>query len=157
MAIFIGDYTCKVDVKGRILFPAAFKKQLSGSETEPCRESFVLKKDIFEQCLILYPIDEWNRQIELLRARINPYNKEHNQFFRGFFRGTAELALDGSCRLLIPKRLLDLAGIDKDIVMAGQDGKIEIWAKEIYESNADSDTDFALLAQKILGNQPIDI
>ena len=148
MSTFIGDYNCKVDAKGRILFPASFKKQMPPAS----QEKFVVKKEIFEPCLILYPIAEWERQNELLRKRINPYNKEHNRFLREFFRGSAEVSLDSSNRVLIPKRLLDLAKIDKEAVLAGQDGKIEIWAKDLYENCEMNEGDFAQLAEKILGN-----
>jgi len=147
MTSFIGDYTCKMDAKGRVLFPAAFKRQMSGAE----QDRFVLKKDIFEKCLVLYPIDEWNRLNAIIRNKINPYNKEHNRFLRGFFKDTAEVILDNNNRFLIPKRLIELAGIDSDIYLAGQTGKIEIWAKQSYESQIDTDVDFALLAESILG------
>lgn len=147
MATFIGDYDCKVDVKGRVMLPSAFKKQLSASAAN----IFIVKKDIYEPCLVLYPLDEWERQNEIIRSNINPYNREHNQFVRNFFKGTAEVELDATNRFLIPKRLLDEAGIDKDVVLAGQDAKIEIWAKESYEKLG-SEADFASLAEKIMGS-----
>jgi MraZ protein len=147
MATFIGDYTCKVDVKGRIILPAAFKKQVpAGAE-----DHFVVRKDIFEDCLVLYSIEDWNRQIEKIRKAINPYNREHNKFLRNFYKGTAELFLDANNRMLIPKRLLDLIGADRDVVLAGQDGRIEIWAANIYERIDMPADDFADLAEKLLG------
>ena len=148
MATFIGDYTCKVDAKGRITFPSAFKKQMTSSEGD----HFVVKKDIFEKCLVLYPMEEWNRQNRLIREKINPYDKEHNRFLRNFYRGTAEVSLDGNSRLLIPKRLLDTVEISKEVIMAGQDGKIEIWARHLYEKMQESEDVFANLAQEIMGN-----
>ena len=148
MATFIGDYTCKVDAKGRVSFPSAFKKQMDSASGD----RFVVKKDIFEKCLVLYPFDEWERQNKLIRERINPYNKEHNRFLRNFYRGTAELALDGNSRLLIPKRLLDLVEASKEVIMAGQDGKIEIWAKHLYDQIEEPEGDFAELAEKIMGH-----
>lgn len=152
MATFIGDYTCKVDVKGRIILPAAFKKQLpAGAE-----DHFVVRKDIFETCLVLYSIEDWNRQIEKIRKTINPYNREHNKFLRNFYKGTAELFLDANNRMLIPKRLLDLIGADRDVVLAGQDGRIEIWAANIYERIDMPADDFADLAEKLLGGTNIE-
>jgi MraZ protein len=148
MATFIGDYTCKVDAKGRITFPSAFKKQMDSVS----EDHFVVKKDIFEKCLVLYPMEEWERQNRLIRERINPYKKEHNRFLRNFYRGTAEVSLDGNSRLLIPKRLLDTVEISKEVVMAGQDGKIEIWARHLYEQIQEPEDEFAELAQKIMGN-----
>jgi MraZ protein len=148
MATFIGDYTCKVDVKGRVILPMAFKKQMPAG----AQDHFVVRKDIFENCLILYSIEDWNRQLEKIRSRINPYNREHNMFLRNFFKGTAELSLDNNNRLLIPKRLLDLVGVTREIVLAGQDGRIEIWAAGTYEKIDMHADDFATLAEKLMGS-----
>ncbi|MFP4060360.1 MAG: division/cell wall cluster transcriptional repressor MraZ [Bacteroidota bacterium] len=146
MSSFIGDYTCKVDTKGRIMLPSAFKRQMAPAS----QDVFVVKKDIYENCLVLYTMNEWERQNEIIRENTNPYNREHNQFLRGFFRGTAEINADATNRILIPRRLLDEAGINNEVVMAGQGTKIEIWAKEIYEGMGDKDG-FAKLAEKIMG------
>jgi MraZ protein len=149
MTIFIGDYTCKVDAKGRVMFPAAFKKQMPPAS----QDKYVIKKDIYEKCLVLYPMDEWERQNQLIRQNINPYNKDHNRFLREFFKDTAEAELDSNNRFLIPMRLLNLVGIDKEteVVLAGQLGKIEIWAKEQYDKTSEQIDDFGELANKILG------
>jgi len=148
MAPFIGEYECKVDAKGRIIFPSAFKKQLSidsGSR-------FVIKRDIFEKCLLLFPVSEWELQMKIIRSRTSTYNKEHNRFLRMFYRGTAELVVDGNSRILIPKRLLEFAGIGSEVILAGQFGRIEIWDPEYYRAASEPSGDFAELAQKILGN-----
>lgn len=147
MTTFIGEYSCKVDAKGRIMLPAAFKKQMPST----ANDRFVVKKDIFEQCLVMYPMDEWERQNKLIRSKLNPYNKEHNRFLRNFYRGTAELILDSNNRMLIPKRLLELVRIKKEVTLAGQDGKIEIWAKDSYDGGAEGENEFASLAEKIMG------
>jgi MraZ protein len=151
MATFIGDYTCKIDAKGRIILPMAFKKQLPASAPD----HFVVRRDIFERCLVLYSGDDWDRQVSRIRSSVNPYNREHNIFLRNFFKGTAELTLDGNNRLLIPKRLLELSGIKRDVVLAGQDGRIEIWAADLYEKIDMPVDDFDNLAEKLLGNRLI--
>lgn len=146
MTTFIGEYDCKLDVKGRLMLPVAFKKQNTGS----VQDRYVIKKDIFESCLVLYPMDEWERQTKLIRKKLNPYNKEHNVFLRRFFMGMAEVTLDSNNRMLIPKRLLEEIKADKDVVMAGQMGKIEIWAKDQYSSINVGDHEFASMAEKIM-------
>jgi MraZ protein len=147
MATFIGDYTCKADVKGRIILPAAFKKQMPAD----AQDRFVVRKDIFENCLVLYSIEDWNLQLARIRKRINPYNREHNTFLRNFFKGTAELSLDNNNRLLVPKRFMEMIGADRDVVLAGQDGRIEIWATDAYNRIDMPSEDFADLAEKLLG------
>ena len=152
MSTFIGDHTCKVDSKGRILLPSAFKKHMP----KILQDRFVIKKDIFEKCLVLYPMDEWERQNKLIRSRINPYNKEQSKFLRDFYRGTAEIVLDSNNRMLIPKRLLEFAGIKKEVILAGQYGKIEIWSRENYEISGEEAKDFPALAEKLMGGSLID-
>jgi MraZ protein len=147
MATFIGDYTCKVDAKGRIILPMAFKKQMPADS----QDHFVVRKDIFENCLVLYSIEDWNRQLDKIRKRMNTYNREHNMFLRNFFKGTAELSLDNSNRLLVPKRLMDLIGAERDVVLAGQDGRIEIWAESVYDKIDMAAAEFADLAEKLMG------
>jgi MraZ protein len=147
MATFIGDYQCKVDVKGRIILPMAFKKQMPAD----AQDRFVVRKDIFENCLVLYSIEDWNRQLVKIRKRMNSYNREHNMFLRNFYKGTAELSLDNNNRLLIPKRLMELIGAERDVILAGQDGRIEIWATSVYEKIGMTPDDFADLAEKLLG------
>jgi len=153
MTTFIGDYTVKIDSKGRLSFPAAFKRQMK----EASSDGFVLKRDVFEKCLILYPMEEWERQNAMIREKTNPYNKEHARFLRMFFAGTAEVMLDANSRMLVPKRLLEHAGIRDEVVLAGQSGKIEIWDAGKYTGASVADDDFASMAEKILGgtsNEP---
>ena len=149
MTSFVGDYTGKIDTKGRVVFPSALKKQMQGASVE----KFVIKKDIFEKCLIIYTTEEWERQNTILREKLNPYNKEHNNFLREYYRGTVEVNLDSNNRILLPARLLEHAGIEKEIYFSGQDKKIEIWSKEIFEKQIQEPDDFASLAEKILGGE----
>ncbi len=145
MTNFIGDYTGKVDSKGRIYFPVPFQKQMGGKITN----RFVVKKDIFENCLVIFPYDEWEKQVELIRSRLNPYNKTHNLFLRKFYKETVEISLDSANRLLVPKKLLERANIQSEIVMVGQDNKIEIWDAGQLNAKDISQDEFAKLAEEI--------
>lgn len=151
MTSFIGDYICKVDNKGRILFPAAFKKQNKSASAD----RYVVKKDIFENCLVLYTMEEWERQNELIRRNTNPYNREHNRFLREFYRGTSELTLDSSGRLLLPKRMLEMINASNELALTGQDSRIEIWTNDTYNAHITDEESFASLAEKILGSTPL--
>ena len=146
MKTFIGDYTVKLDAKGRLSFPSAFKRQMK----EGIGDGFVLKRDVFEKCLILYPMEEWDRQNAMIRAKTNPYNKEHARFLRMFYSGTAEVSLDSNSRMLIPKRLLEYAEIGDELVLAGQSGRIELWAGDKYTGVSTAYEDFATMAEKYL-------
>jgi MraZ protein len=148
MNSFVGNYSCKLDDKGRVLFPAAFKKQWKGS-----LDRVILKKDIFEDCLVLYPIEEWERQIALLRKKLNPYNKAQNQFLREFYKATAEIELDSSGRMLIPKVFSEAAGLVKELMFIGIGDKVEIWDKDKYLTTNMPHDDFAACAEKFLGGE----
>ncbi len=149
MAGFVGDFQCKVDAKGRVSFPSALKKQMNASSDG----RFVLKKDLFEQCLVLYPMEEWERKSDQLRRKLNPYNKKHNQFLRNFFKGSAEVVLDGNGRLLLSRRLMDQVDIEHEVVLAGQYEKIEVWAASKYEAIDEAPDDVAAMAEELLGNE----
>lgn len=144
--MFVGEHIVKLDARNRVLFPAVLKRQMKGGEDK----GFVLKRDIFENCLVLYSMSEWDRQNSILQKRLNPYNKEHAVFMRQFYRGTAELFLDANNRLLLPKRLINEIGAEKDLVFAGLDTKIEIWTLDSWNKMNQSD-DFGSLAEKLLG------
>lgn len=146
--MFVGEYICKLDSKGRVLIPSALMRQLPAEQ----RDRFVLKKDIYTNCLVLYPASEWDRQTNILKKRLNPFNRKHSEFIREYYRGTAEIMLDGNNRMLIPKRLAEYLGEQaKELMFAGQDGKIEIWERSAYENAQAKDSDFQSMAEDILG------
>jgi MraZ protein len=148
MVKFIGEYTVKLDDKGRLVVPSPFKSLLSESGDS----RFVVKRHLFENCLEMYTYEEWTRASEQLKARLNFFNREHDAFWREYMRGRAEVEPDEKLgRISIPKHLLDEISVGKEVVFAGNDHKIEIWAKESFlQKKMDSD-DFTALAEKILG------
>jgi MraZ protein len=147
MARFLGEYNCKLDAKGRVLLPAALKKQMpkeAGGE-------FVINRG-FEQCLVMYPRNEWDMISEEIN-KLNPYVRKNRDFVRYFFRGATELSLDTSGRLLLPKRLLQYANINKELVFFAHTNKIEVWASEIYDGLLSNEPDeFSSLAENVMGN-----
>ncbi len=148
MATFIGDFVCKADAKGRIVLPSLFKKVMNAME----ENRFVVRKDLFEDCLILSPYPDWEQEMNEIRARVNMYNRAENKFYRQYFRGAAEVIFDGSGRMLLPKRLLEKISLPKELVLVGVDNKIELWSKAVYEGDEMSEGELALMAEKILGN-----
>ena len=146
MKPLIGTHECKADVKGRIMLPSSLKKQLSSV----LQDGFVLKRAVFQNCLELYPITEWNELIENVNS-LNRFKKKNNDFIRRFTAGVRLVELDSSGRFLIPKDLIDFAGISKDIVISSSVNIIEIWDKSSYEKVLeDSAIDFAALAEDVI-------
>ena len=148
MINLIGTYECKADAKGRLMISSAFKKQLSPI----LQEGFVLKRAVFQPCLELYPMQEWN-EVMLKVNSLNRFVKKNNDFIRRFTAGVRVIELDASGRLLIPKDLCQFAGIKKQIVLSSAINIIEIWDKDNYEKTIDdATTDFASLAEEVMGN-----
>ncbi len=142
MVKFIGEYSAKIDDKGRLVLPSAFKGIMPADDMR-----LVIKKDIYEDCLEVYTYEEWVRQSEELKGRLNFLKKEHAMFWREYMRNRSLVEPDGKVgRINIPKKLLESIGADKEAVFSGNDHKIEIWAKERYESNEISNEDFVALA-----------
>jgi len=148
----IGTYECKADVKGRLMLPVAIKKQLQAV----LQDGFVLKRSVFQPCLELYPMKEWNTLMEGVN-KLNRFKKKNNDFIRRFTAGVKIIELDVSGRLLIPKDLHSFAGITKEVVVASAVNIIEIWDKNKYEKAIDDATgDFADLAEEVMGNTDAD-
>ncbi|MCF6278896.1 MAG: division/cell wall cluster transcriptional repressor MraZ [Flavobacteriaceae bacterium] len=148
MISLIGTYECKADVKGRLMLSVALKKQLSSV----LQEGFVLKRAVFQPCLELYPMQEWNDMMQKV-SRLNRFRKKNNDFIRRFTAGVKIVELDASGRLLIPNDLQKFAGITKEVVLSSAVNIIEIWDKERYEKAIDDATvDFGELAEQVMGN-----
>ena len=148
MNTIIGTYECRVDAKGRLMMPAPLKKQLHNG----IEDGFVLKRSVFQPCLELYPMAEWNKMMEKIN-KLNRFVKKNNDFIRRFTAGVKMVEVDSAGRLLISKDLIVFAGIDKDIVLSSAVNIIEIWDKDKYEQSIDdSVVDFADLAEEVMGN-----
>lgn len=144
----IGTYECKVDAKGRLMLPAPLKKQLHAG----LEDGFVLKRSVFQACLELYPMAEWNKMMQKIN-KLNRFVKKNNDFIRRFTAGVKVVEIDATGRLLIPRDLFVFAGMDKDIVLSSAVNIVEIWDKDKYEKSIDdSVVDFANLAEDVMGN-----
>ena len=143
---FIGDFTAKADVKGRVFLPAAFRKVL-----EAAGEShLVLRRDLFQPCLVLYPESVWNATLDDLKQRLMTYRREHQNVLRQFVADAEPVELDSNGRFLIGKQKLEFAGITSDVRFLAVDERIEVWNKEaldrlIEESDSLGDTLESLL------------
>lgn len=151
MAALIGEYECKLDEKARLMLPAGFKKQLPGKE----QKRFVVNRGLEKQ-LNLWPRKEWDKETEKMN-KLNLYRQADRKFLRWFQNGATELEIDSSGRLLLPKTLMQFAGIDKTAVLFGLSNRIEIWSKKEYDKYMTQGADdFAALAEEVMGKIPND-
>ena len=146
MSHLIGEFDCKLDAKGRLMVPSGLKKQLPTVDAE----GLVIHRG-FEKHLTIYAKAEWDK-ITAELAQLNSFEKKTREFIRYFTRGATELNLDASGRVLLPKSLLEYAGIGTEVVLACQFDKIEVWSKEVYDAQLDNEPEnFANLAEEVMG------
>lgn len=150
MTKFIGEYTVKIDDKGRLVLPSAFKNAVPAGE----ELKFVVKKNIFTDCLEMYTFAEWERQSEDVKSRLNFFNQKHALFWREYMRNRTVVEPDSKIgRISIPRKMLETIGANKEVVFAGNDFKIEIWAKERYEESGISGEEFISIAESLPENR----
>jgi MraZ protein len=144
----IGEFECRVDDKSRVILPSGLKKQIS----QEAQERFVINRG-FEGCLVLYPMNVWKETTAKI-DKLNLFVRDNRKFVRFFYNGATELALDSQSRLLLPKSLLEFAGIEKEIILFAYSDRIEVWNKSTYQQMLSGEPeDFAQLAEKVMGNQ----
>lgn len=145
---FLGNIEAKADAKGRAFLPATFRKVLqTGGE-----ERLVLRKDVFQTCLVLYPESVWNEQMDSMRQRLNRWNKTQQQVFRQFVSDVELVSLDGNGRFLIPKRFQRMANIEQEIRFIGMGDTIEIWSNSEAEQQKMSAEDFGNALEELMAD-----
>ncbi|HLW42115.1 MAG TPA: division/cell wall cluster transcriptional repressor MraZ [Flavobacterium sp.] len=147
MQPIVGTYECKIDTKGRVLIPAALKKQLTA-----IGEGFVLKRSVYEKCVELWPMNEWNLMMAKLNE-LNRFDRKADAFIRKFMAGVKIVEIDDAGRLQMNKDLVEFAGISKEVVFSSKINLIEIWDKDLYEQTInDDDINFGDLAEEVMGS-----
>jgi MraZ protein len=139
-----GEYEVKLDDKCRLRMPSNLMRMLSVHQVR----SFVLNRG-FEKCLILYPQDVWEEKTKEVN-QLNPYNIKNREFARFFYRGATQVEPDASSRIVLPKTLLEHAGIESDVMLLAYHNQVEIWSRESYLKMIDQEpVDFASLAEEV--------
>jgi len=149
---FIGTIDAKVDSKGRVFLPATFRRTFQeeaglGDSTGEVR--LVMRKDVFEDCLVLYPENVWYERLDELKQRLSVWNKAEQAMLRKYVKDAEWLTLDSNGRFLLSKRYLQLAGIQGEVTFVGMDGTIEVWAKDKLNAQ-DNDQEFAFNIESIM-------
>jgi MraZ protein len=132
------------------MIPTVLRKQLPPE----AQEKFVINRG-FEKCLVLYPMNDWQK-ISADVNQLNEFVKKNREFVRFFHRGATEIEMDNTGRILLPKRLLEFAGIDKELVIAARNNKFELWAPDKYEILFNDEPDgYETLAEDVMGKNRI--
>lgn len=145
---FLGNIEAKIDTKARVFVPAAFRKILQTS----AQNTLILRKDIFQDCLVLYPLQVWEDELTKLRSRLNRWDKVQQALFRQFVVDAERLEIDANGRILIPKRYCQMVGIVSDVTFLGVDNTIEIWTKDALDGILIPADDFSASLQALMNN-----
>jgi MraZ protein len=148
MAGFKGKYDHTVDDKGRVSLPSKIRKALSPE----ANDSFVITRG-YENSLVLYPLDAWNRYEEQMKTGLNTHREEDRLFIRTIMMWAQEVTLDRQARLMIPKELTEIAGITTQVVIIGALEKIELWSPEYFRAYNEryADTTYEAVAARVMG------
>ena len=149
MENFIGNIDAKVDNKGRVVIPSEFRKILQTVGDS----RLILRKDIYENCLVLYAAPVWEEELSTLRSRLKKYGQKSRQVYRKFIQDANVLEMDSIGRILIPKRYLQIAGISADVRFIGVDQTIEIWGPDHTEQPEMDDATFEQFLNQIDGDE----
>jgi len=147
-----GTYYCKMDSMGRIMLPSELRKQLSDLQMD----NFVLKRAVFHNNLEMHPKNEWSKLMEKLN-KLNRFKKKNADFLTRFLAGVRNVNIDGTGRLQIPKDLVTIAGLKKEVVIASAINILQIWDKDVYEQFLkESAENFSELAEEVMGEIDFD-
>lgn len=143
-----GEFECKLDAKGRMMIPGGLKKQLP----EAVGETLMINRGL-EKNLAIYTKSEWDKRLDEL-SKLNEYDRQNLRFIRYFTGGATPLVPDAAGRVLLPKSLLDFAGISNDVVLVCVLNKIEVWSKAAHTEMINNEPDnFAELAELVMGSK----
>ncbi len=147
---FIGSSDAKADSKGRVFLPANFRHVMQ----EAGEESMVMRKDVFQDCLVIYPETVWKEQLATLRSQLSRWNRQEQQIFRQFAADAEILTTDTNGRILLPRRYRELVGINMDVRFIGMDDTIEIWAREKVDSPFIAPEEFGAKLEELMEITP---
>lgn len=144
---FLGNIEARVDAKGRTFLPAAFRKELQSAAVDVV----VMRKDVYQDCLVLYPLPVWSEQMDALRSGLNRWNAAEQQLYRQYLADVEVLPMDSVGRILLPKRYLAMAAIERDVRFIGMGDTIEIWSGERASQPFVSCDELAAALERIMG------
>ena len=146
---FTGNIDAKMDEKGRVFLPAAFRKILQREGIE----GLILRRDVFQKCLVLYPENVWNEQVDAITGRTNHFDSKGRAALRGFVAGAESMTVDGNGRILIPRRYCEMAELDNEVRFIGVDDTIEIWSRKKADEMLENPDELAASLEGLMNNE----
>lgn len=150
MATFIGNIEAKLDEKGRMFIPAAYRKILA----ETGSQRMVMRRDTENECLVLYPENVWNAKVQQLSDALDEWNPDDQLLLMQFVADADFLEPDNQGRILLQKRNLQSVSAGNEVLIVGMMNRFAIWDKATFESKRAGQKEFAArLREKMSGNR----
>lgn len=130
MTEFTGTYNATIDDKGRIVLPSAFKKEMGDLSSEP----LVIERNLFKDCLDIYPEKFWNDRVEAFKSTLDPFDEEDDGFLQFFYENFKKVEMATNGRINIPADSLSYGKLKKNVRLIGMGKSIRVWDMEVYES-----------------------
>jgi MraZ protein len=124
--MFIGTYEHTIDEKSRLTLPARFREALG--------DGVVLARGL-DGNVAVYPRETWKMTVEARISALDPLSREARELRRFFFSGAADADLDRQGRILVPAALTRHAGLERDVVVAGNYDHLELWSRTAWEQH----------------------
>ncbi len=142
---FIGQFQAKIDSKNRVFLPAAFRRGIQPELSQDGHSedvTVVVRRDFFENCLVVYPVAQWQYEINKVRSRLNRFDSAQQMVYRKLVSEAQEVVLDSSGRMLIPRQMLEKVGIGHDVLFVGMEQTIELWAPSVAGARSGGEEPF---------------
>jgi MraZ protein len=121
--MFFGEYEHAIDEKSRLTLPARFRDELA--------EGVVIVKAL-DSNLDVYPRASWTAVVEARLTDLDPFARETRELQRYFFSGAADAVPDKQGRVLVPAKLAERAGLEREVVVVGVYDHLEIWDRAAW-------------------------
>ncbi|MDR1342115.1 MAG: hypothetical protein LBK18_02535 [Prevotellaceae bacterium] len=145
--MFIGSHTCKLDDKGRVPFPAAFRADAASSDGQV---RLVVQREPAVKYLTIMTKAVCEQEVAFFEKSLDPYDDEQRQLIDDLFQNMDSIDLDAAGRVQLPKRFIEKAGISKEVTFVGVGNKVKLWDKATYDNRAMPDDEAAALRRKYL-------
>jgi MraZ protein len=114
--VFVGTFEHSVDGKGRVVLPSSFRAQLAD-------RGFVSQ---YQGCLGLWSEKGFDDVAERLMSKVRE-GLTTQDAVRAFAADATEVRPDSQGRILLPQRLREYAGIERDVAVVGAINRVELW------------------------------
>lgn len=139
MSTFIGNIEGKRDEKGRIFVPATYRRILA----ENGSKRIVMRRDTDNACLVFYPEEVWNEKVAALRGALNEWDPDDQMLLMQFMADAEFMDMDAQGRILLSRRVLEMVGVEQDVVFVGMLDRFALWAPAQFEARKIEQKDLA--------------